>query len=352
MFLEFGDDLNTAGRSFSVGDNSETSVVSTLGVKEVRPHQWWADVGKEYIEVVKDDLQRHFVLDFNDQAIKRFVEHQILTSFEEFRGECYRHFKKYSNLIQASANPLHILVERMEDWQFLCNHYMSRVFQQRVQVVLYNDNMSSLSIEVNHSIVWSYLSKHRFKMIRLFHRSLRMRITPVSSYPKDSQPLSGDDICETILGRRLDYSKGLGWGSKPKSSKTASTSSSSTTFSQARETEKDIGDVDFTNGTNAKAYRRNESGTEGTMIPCDTFGLGVIWRIRLVRRPHRDTSTPDVVLVAHQDTSTPDVVLVAHRDTSTLDMLPDVALCIDKSIFDIFQVYFDALMRREYPDLV
>ncbi|KAA0051553.1 CACTA en-spm transposon protein [Cucumis melo var. makuwa] len=29
----------------------------------------WADVGKEYIEVVKGNLQRFFVLDFNDQAM-------------------------------------------------------------------------------------------------------------------------------------------------------------------------------------------------------------------------------------------------------------------------------------------
>ena len=53
---------------------------------------------------------------------------------------------------------------------------------------------------------------------------------------EDFQPLSGDEICETILSRRLGYSKGLGWGSKPKSRKTSATSSS-TLFSQAREYE-------------------------------------------------------------------------------------------------------------------
>ncbi|KAA0062829.1 CACTA en-spm transposon protein [Cucumis melo var. makuwa] len=35
-----------------------------------------------------------FVLDFNDQAMNRFVEHQMLTCFKEFRDNCYRHFKK------------------------------------------------------------------------------------------------------------------------------------------------------------------------------------------------------------------------------------------------------------------
>ncbi|KAA0062626.1 uncharacterized protein E6C27_scaffold79G001360 [Cucumis melo var. makuwa] len=37
-----------------------------------------------------------------------------------------------------------------------------------------------------------------------FHRRLRMRMY---------------EICETVLGRRPGYSKGLGWGPKPKSCK-------------------------------------------------------------------------------------------------------------------------------------
>ncbi|KAA0034838.1 putative transposase [Cucumis melo var. makuwa] len=64
----------------------------------------WADVRREYIEVVKGDVQRHFVLDFNDQAMIGFVEHQIFTSFKEFIGDCHRHFKKYSDPEQAQLN--------------------------------------------------------------------------------------------------------------------------------------------------------------------------------------------------------------------------------------------------------
>uniref|UniRef100_A0A9I9EBI5 CACTA en-spm transposon protein n=1 Tax=Cucumis melo TaxID=3656 RepID=A0A9I9EBI5_CUCME len=49
----------------------------------------WADVGREYIEVVKGDLQRFFVLDFNDQAMNR-------------------HFKKYNDPEEARANPRNV----------------------------------------------------------------------------------------------------------------------------------------------------------------------------------------------------------------------------------------------------
>uniref|UniRef100_A0A9I9E5L6 CACTA en-spm transposon protein n=1 Tax=Cucumis melo TaxID=3656 RepID=A0A9I9E5L6_CUCME len=75
----------------------------------------WADVGREYIEIVKGDLQRLFVLDFNDQAMNRFVEYQMLTTFKEFWTDCHKHFKKYNDPKEARANPPNALVERHED---------------------------------------------------------------------------------------------------------------------------------------------------------------------------------------------------------------------------------------------
>ncbi|TYK06524.1 zinc finger protein ZPR1-like protein [Cucumis melo var. makuwa] len=48
-----------------------------------------------------------------------------------------------------------------------------------------------------------------------------------------TQPLSKDEICETVLGRRLDYSKGLGWGSKPRVCKTTNASNSMTSCPQS-----------------------------------------------------------------------------------------------------------------------
>ncbi|TYK16299.1 gamma-aminobutyrate transaminase POP2 [Cucumis melo var. makuwa] len=81
MSLEFADDLdNLAGGSSSVGDNSVV-----------------------------------FVLDFIDQALNRFVEHKMLTTFKEFQGDCHRHVKKYSDPKEARANPPHLLVGRDED---------------------------------------------------------------------------------------------------------------------------------------------------------------------------------------------------------------------------------------------
>ncbi|KAA0057414.1 CACTA en-spm transposon protein [Cucumis melo var. makuwa] len=126
----------------------------------------WANVDREYIEVVKGDLQRFFMFDFNDQTMNRFVEHQMLSTFEEFQSVCHRHFKKYNDPKEARANPLHLL-----------------------------------------------------------HQMLELQSQPT---PEGSQPLSGDEICEMVLGRRSGYSKCLSWGPKPKAHKTTSASSSTT----------------------------------------------------------------------------------------------------------------------------
>ena len=43
--------------------------------------------------------------------------------------------------------------------------------------------------------------------------------------PKGSQPLSRNEICETVLGRQPGYSKDLGWGLRPNSRHFSSSSS-------------------------------------------------------------------------------------------------------------------------------
>ncbi|KAA0033533.1 CACTA en-spm transposon protein [Cucumis melo var. makuwa] len=163
----------------------------------------WADVKREYIEVVKGDLQRMFVFDFNDEAMN------------------------------STATPRRLvpnaLVGRHEDWHFLCNHYISRAFQEKARTNkaarqrqpynhssspsrFYNDSTSSLREKGSRSIVWSCSNKHMFELGRSCHRPPRMRIRP-------------------------GYSKGLGWGPKPKAHRTTSSSSSSTSCSQSTQKE-------------------------------------------------------------------------------------------------------------------
>ena len=82
------------------------------------------------------------MLDFKDQAMNRFIQHQMLSTFKEFMGDFHKHFTKYKEPEKARANPLHVLVERMEDGYFICDHYISRAFQVSNDI-FYNGYLNS-----------------------------------------------------------------------------------------------------------------------------------------------------------------------------------------------------------------
>ncbi|KAA0050363.1 CACTA en-spm transposon protein [Cucumis melo var. makuwa] len=276
MFLQFEDDLdNIAGGSSSMGDNtgevffSQTTptprrraqsrllelerhvaingripmTIAPGAEKPISPHAIrfsqaigvcvrktfpvrclkWAEVGREYIE-------RLFVLDFNDQAMNRFVEHQMLTTFKEFRADCHRHFKKYSDPEEARANPPNALEQ-------------SRTNKAAREKQPYNHSSGSNSF-LQRQYELAERRGQPVDRVELF-REIHVRVGTFVSQaaedahptPEGSQPLSEDEICDQVLGRRPGYSKGLGWRPKLKARRTASASSSSTSCSQSTEKE-------------------------------------------------------------------------------------------------------------------
>ncbi|KAA0048547.1 CACTA en-spm transposon protein [Cucumis melo var. makuwa] len=146
----------------------------------------WADVGREYIEASR---------------------------------ATYRHFKKYNNSEETRANPPHILVECMEDWYFLYAHYISRAFQEQSRTYKLLDRSNFTIITTGRSHFYNGNTSSSSKESQ-----------PTSD---GSQPLSRDEICETVLGRRSGYSKDLGWGPKPKFRKMDSTRNATTLCSQS-----------------------------------------------------------------------------------------------------------------------
>ncbi|KAA0050855.1 CACTA en-spm transposon protein [Cucumis melo var. makuwa] len=176
MFLEFEDDLdNLAGGSSSMGDNvGSSSQPPTTSTPKRRAQskllEWEHHVAVNgHIPITiapkAEKLISPHVVRFSQViAINRFVEHQMLTTFKEFRDDCHRHFRKYSEPDEARANPLNVLVGRHEDWHFLYDHCMSQ------------SNAGTLA----------------------------------PAYPEGSQLHSRDEICDQVLGRRSGYSEGLG----------------------------------------------------------------------------------------------------------------------------------------------
>ena len=83
--------------------------------------------------------------------------------------------------------------------------------------------------------VWLYFSYSMFLSLNNLSNLLQLayvvqnQMVDLQSQPvpEGSEPLTQDEIYKTVFGRRLGYSKGLGWGPKPRSTTTVSSSSSS-----------------------------------------------------------------------------------------------------------------------------
>ncbi|XP_050937508.1 uncharacterized protein LOC127148224 [Cucumis melo] len=184
----------------------------------------------------------------------------MLSTFKGFWGDYHKHFKKYNDPEEARVNPPNLFMGRNKDWHFLCDHYMSCAFQEQSrmnkaarQKQPYNHhNRSKLFLQRQHELTEQrresvdYLELFRETHVRSemfvlqaaenahIKQMLELQSQPIL---EGSQPLSEDEICDQVLGRRLGYSKGLNWGPKSKARKMTSASSSPTSCSQSTERE-------------------------------------------------------------------------------------------------------------------
>ncbi|KAA0065797.1 uncharacterized protein E5676_scaffold546G001910 [Cucumis melo var. makuwa] len=129
-----------------------------------------------------------------------------------------------------------------------------------------------------------------------------------------TQSLIGDEIYETMLGRRLGYSKGRGWGPMPKARKTTSASSSTTSCLQST-----VGDG---------YYRRI------AYIKIVDVGDALL----ATRRRRWKKIIPNALLVTHRRRQES-----VSRRVSSNDR-PDIPLCIENSVSDDFATFTDVFM--------
>ncbi|KAA0052037.1 CACTA en-spm transposon protein [Cucumis melo var. makuwa] len=199
LYLELDDAFNNARGSSSVGGTSDVpqpTLISTprrcqyfqkLGfsiVIDVLTRNTfstttftWVDVTSKYIEVVKGGLHCWFEHDFGDQALTRFVEHQMFSTWNKFKGENLQYFKRFSNYEEARVNPPARLV----------NHEQSKVNKAARAQQPYNHRSESKSfLQRQHDLA---AVDAQSRMLEL-HSQLTPR-----------KPLFGDEIREIVLGR-------------------------------------------------------------------------------------------------------------------------------------------------------
>ncbi|KAA0063318.1 CACTA en-spm transposon protein [Cucumis melo var. makuwa] len=195
------------GGSSSVNDNSELecyvatkgqiSMMITRGTeKPIFPHV------VRFSQAIGCVWKRHFLT--AALSGRTFVEHQMLSTFKEFRADCHRHFKNYSDLEEARTNPPYLLLKLAEQKE----ETVDRVELFRQTHIRDGTFVSQAAEDVHNQI-------------------LKLESQPTS---EGTQPLFGKEIFETVLGRRPSYLKGFGWGPKPKARRMGSASSTTTSY--------------------------------------------------------------------------------------------------------------------------
>uniref|UniRef100_A0A9I9E2N7 CACTA en-spm transposon protein n=1 Tax=Cucumis melo TaxID=3656 RepID=A0A9I9E2N7_CUCME len=187
MFLQFEDDLdnNIAGGSSSMGDNTESSSQQTTPTPRRRAQSRLLE------------LERHVAINgripmtIAPGAEKPISPHAVRD--RRVRKQPYNHSSGSKSFLQRQ----HELAERR-------GQPVDRVELLRETHVRAGTFVSQAAEDAHNQM-------------------LELQSQPI---PEGSQPLSEDEICDQVLGRRPGYSKGLGWGPKPKARRTASASSS------------------------------------------------------------------------------------------------------------------------------
>ncbi|KAA0060264.1 gag protease polyprotein [Cucumis melo var. makuwa] len=105
--------------------------------------------------------------------MNRFVEHQMVSSFKEFWGDCHRSNHRRIRLLDKSS--LTIIAAGQ-------SHF-------------YNNKTSLLNKEESRSTVWSCSSKHTFETGRSCPRLRMMLIQPLTTLPPPSSPSSQSPPC-------------------------------------------------------------------------------------------------------------------------------------------------------------
>ncbi|KAA0055896.1 CACTA en-spm transposon protein [Cucumis melo var. makuwa] len=161
--------------------------------------------------VVKKLVVRHVVDDFIDDDDEPLSHHNdsstmpsFSSSFEETYSQLERYVQKHGKIPITIASraeksiPLHIV-----QFSNIIGHKLAGERDYQVDRVE--------SFKETHARSSQFVSQ-----------------AAVDAHPllKGFQPLSGDEICETVLSRRPGYSKGLDWGPKPKSYKCSASISS------------------------------------------------------------------------------------------------------------------------------
>ncbi|CAN6545632.1 unnamed protein product [Malus baccata var. baccata] len=99
------------------------------------PMQWesWAEIPERMKKLVRQELSVNYNLEDISPEATAYLEENLAAQYKHWKCELHAHFKKWddSEIARLEGSPVELL-ERPEDWEWLCKHFTDTKFVQKI----------------------------------------------------------------------------------------------------------------------------------------------------------------------------------------------------------------------------
>ncbi|KAH9684342.1 DUF4216 domain-containing protein [Citrus sinensis] len=208
---------------------SDTGVVLTkiapLGAKK------WKDVPESQRILMIDDIASKFVIDVHNPIIRNYLLDKLATRFKNFRHQLKKEFEQYPTVEEAKRNPPKDLRHKQAEWESLCDYFSSEAFKIRSEKNKQNrSKVSSVhrggsKSHAQHLNEMTEMLRESPGLIALFRKMFwseakgwssmeakakydqMIDMKENSNTKENVEPLTDNQICEIVLGKKSNFVK-------------------------------------------------------------------------------------------------------------------------------------------------
>ncbi|XP_020674280.1 uncharacterized protein LOC110093664 [Dendrobium catenatum] len=107
-------------------------------------------------------------LSIEESHVKDCVMHTMSKRFSDFHSKAYVHYKKHGGGMLARQKPYKELIERPDDWIWLCNFFDSETFKKKSESNCRNRSMLKVIHRIGTKSLVAHLYDQKLSRIELY----------------------------------------------------------------------------------------------------------------------------------------------------------------------------------------
>lgn len=178
-----------------------------------------------------DDIASKFVIDVYNPIIRNYLLDKLATRFKNFRHQLKKEFEQYPTVEEAKRNPPKDLRHKQEEWESLCDYVSSEAFKIRSEKNKQNRSKvssvhrggskshaqhlnemtetlgdSSGLIALFRKMFWSEAKGWSSMQAKAKYDQM-IDMKENSNTKENVEPLTDNQICEIVLGKKSNFVK-------------------------------------------------------------------------------------------------------------------------------------------------